>query len=40
MIANIERVSNLFLTKTTYAALLAVAHRDRRLAVPVPARAT
>ena len=37
VIANIERVANLFLTKTTYAALLAIVTVHRRLAVPVPA---
>ena len=37
VIANVERVANLFVTKTVYAMLLAVAIGDRALAVPVPA---
>ena len=37
VIANIERVANLFVTKTVYAMLLAIAVGDRPLAVPVPA---
>ena len=39
VIANIERSANLFVTKTVYAMLLAIAVVDRRLAVPVPAPA-
>ena len=39
VIANIERVANLFVTKTVYAMLLAIAVGDRPVAVPVPAAA-
>ena len=37
VIANIERSANLFVTKTVYAALLAIAIVLDRLAVPLPA---
>ena len=39
VIANIERSANLFVTKTVYAMLLAIAVVHHRLAVPVPAPA-